>query len=70
MCTFFYLLGLLFFIRWEEKQGQGIGWLGIILAFLGAVMSKEIAITFPAACLLLLIIKDKHWWRGFLKRAW
>jgi len=70
MCTFFYLLGLLFFIRWEEKQGQGIGWLGIILAFLGAVMSKEIAITFPAACLLLLIIKDKHWWRGFLKREW
>jgi len=52
LCAGFYLLGLILYLRQRDRP-TGIGWLGVTAAYLAAGLSKEMAITFPVACLLI-----------------
>lgn len=63
MCVFFYLLGLVFFVRDQRSPGPR-GWLPVCLAYLGAILTKETAITFPAAVLLVQWLAGTSPWRA------
>ncbi len=54
LVTFFYLLALILFVRALDSDRRLI-WLGVATAYLAALLSKEIAITLPAALLLLAL---------------
>jgi len=56
MCTFFYLAGLLLFIRWEEREFRGRLWLAVAGLYLAAGLCKEIAVTFPVLLAVMLIL--------------
>ncbi len=54
LVTFFYLLALILFVRALDSDRRFI-WLGVAAAYFAALLSKEIAITLPAALLLLAL---------------
>lgn len=68
-CAFFYLLGLVLFLRHLEKPGR-FGWLAVGAAYLGGILSKEMAITFPVACLILHWLRRREDLRAALRENW
>jgi tetratricopeptide (TPR) repeat protein len=69
LCAFFYLLGLILFLRDLEKPGR-FGWLAVGAAYLGGILSKEMAITFPLACLILQGLRRRADLRAALRENW
>ncbi|MBN2431848.1 MAG: tetratricopeptide repeat protein [Acidobacteria bacterium] len=68
MCTFFYLAGLLLFIRWMEREFRGRLWLAVAGLYLAAGLCKEIAVTFPVmAALMLFYVRRKSAVAGWLR---
>lgn len=67
-CAFFYLLGLLLFLRQMERESR-FGWIGVSLVYLAGSISKEVIVTFPAACLLLQWLNGENPWAA-LRRQW
>ncbi len=64
LCAGFYLLGLILYLR-QRDHPAGIGWLGVTAAYLAAGLSKEMAVTFPAACLLVALLDGRT-----LRQVW
>jgi len=64
LCAGFYLLGLILYLR-QRDHPAGIGWLGVTAAYLAAGLSKEMAVTFPAACLLIALLDGRT-----LRQVW
>jgi tetratricopeptide (TPR) repeat protein len=69
LCAFFYLLGLVLFLRHLSRPGR-FSWLGVGVAYLGGILSKEMAITFPAACLVLHLLLSRRNIRASLRENW
>ena len=69
LCAFFYLLGLVLFLRHLEKPGR-FCWLAVGAAYLGGILSKEMAITFPLACLILHVLRRRADIRAALRENW
>jgi len=63
LCAFFYLLGLVLFVRDQRAPGP-CGWLPVCLAYFAAILSKETAITFPAAVLLIQWLAGTTPWKS------
>jgi tetratricopeptide (TPR) repeat protein len=64
MASFFYLLGLFFFIKMSLSRGgiKGLYLLGTGMTFFFAILSKEIAFTLPAILILFdLMFICKNW---------
>ncbi|MBI1784601.1 tetratricopeptide repeat protein [Candidatus Sumerlaeota bacterium] len=57
LSTLFYLLALLAYVNFEEDKGKKSSYAVSILFFFLAMMSKSIAVTFPAALVIIL------WWK-------
>lgn len=72
LVTFFYLLALILFVRSQDSDGRFI-WLGVATAYLAALLSKEIAITLPAALFLVALADGqssvRHLWQRHRKLA-
>ncbi|HQG92825.1 MAG TPA: tetratricopeptide repeat protein [Acidobacteriota bacterium] len=64
LCAGFYLLGLILYLRQRDRPA-GIGWLGVTAAYLAAGLSKEMAVTFPAVCLLIALLDGRT-----LRQTW
>lgn len=69
LCAFFYLLGLVLFLRHLEQPGR-LGWLAVGAAYLGGILSKEMAVTFPLACLILHGLRRPAELRAALRENW
>ncbi len=69
LCAFFYLLGLVLFLRHLERPSR-FGWLAVGAAYLGGILSKEMAITFPLACLVLHWLRRREDLRVSLRENW
>ena len=63
MCSFFYLLSFYFWIRFRSQKGSYF-YIISLLAFILAMLTKEIAITLP----LMLFLYDFYFLRGSLRR--
>ena len=63
MCSFFYLMSFYFWIRFRSQKGSYF-YIISLLAFILAMLTKEIAITLP----LMLFLYDFYFLRGSLRR--
>ena len=63
MCSFFYLLSFYFWIRFRSQKGSYF-YIISLLAFILAMLTKEIAITLP----FMLFLYDFYFLRGSLRR--
>lgn len=56
----FYISGLLAWLRYRDAEKQRLGWYAAtLLLFLGALLSKGVAVTFPAVVLLMELYRGR-----------
>jgi protein O-mannosyl-transferase len=72
--TFFFLSGIITYIRYIEKPDKRKGWLiGTFMLFVLSCLSKAVAVVFPVVLLLVFFYskgsEEAHDWKGALKNT-